>query len=162
MGAPTSRTPLAPLLSAVLLYLFLVAYRVLAAALVPSLLELWETSPRLAALAWLALLASPVGFVALAHRAAHRGLARYDGGKAARFASLRQGFFAWFAIYFASMASAFLLLFVFPPPPGEESLVALLRMAADVRLQVGVHAALWIATATLLYAVDRAGARSEA
>jgi hypothetical protein len=37
------------------------------------------------------------------------------------------------------------------------TLAALVRVAADVRLQAGVHTLLWIGVAALLYHVDRAG-----
>jgi hypothetical protein len=162
MAARTDRSPFAALLSALLLYLFLVGYRVLAAAVIPLLLELMERAPRLAALGWLALLASPVAFVAVAHRTAHRAIDRFDreSRPSANLESVRQGFFAWFAISFASMTSACLLLAIFPPPPDEETFAALLRVAADVRLEAGVHALLWVGVAALLYHVDRAAHRS--
>ncbi len=155
------RSPWAPLVSGVLLYLFLVGYGVLAGAVVPWLIELWERSPRLGALGWLALLASPVGFVAIAHRAAHRVLDRVDRGAApARWAtSLREGLFAWFAISFSSMASALLLLAIFPPPPDEETLASVVRFAGTLRLEATAHTLLWIGVASLLYWIDRAAAR---
>lgn len=159
MASRALRSPVTPIVSAFVLYLFLVGFRVFAAAMVPLLIELWEKAPRLGALGWLGLLASPIAFVALAHRLTHRAMDRFDreGASPARYASWRAGFFAWFAISFASMASAFLLLAIFPPPPDEETLSALVRVAADVRLQAGVHTLLWIGVAALLYHVDRAG-----
>jgi hypothetical protein len=158
MAARTLRSPLAPIVSALLLYLFLVGFRVFAAAVIPLLLELMERAPRLAALGWLALLAFPVAFIGVAHSVAHRAMDRLDPaeGRHSRLESLRAGFFAWFALSFASMASAFLLLAIFPPPPEEETLGAFLRVAADVRLEAGVHALLWVAVAALLFHVDRA------
>jgi hypothetical protein len=157
MATRAGRSFVAPLLSALLLYLFLVGYSGLAAAVIPLLIELMEKSPRLAALGWLALLASPVVFVAVAHRAAHRAMDRFGENEARpKLESLRQGLFAWFTISFASMASACLLLAIFPPPPEEESFATLLRVAADVRLEAGVHALLWVGVAALLYHVDRA------
>jgi hypothetical protein len=157
MASRAVRSPVAPLVSAILLYVFLAGFRVFAAAMIPLLVELWERWPRLGALGWLGLLASPIALVALAHHAAHRAMDRFDrdGAGPGRFASLRAGFFGWFSIWFASMASAFLLLAVFPPPPDEETLAALVRVAADVRLQAGVHTLLWIGVAALLYHVDR-------
>jgi hypothetical protein len=161
MARHAIRSPFAPLLAAFLLYLFLAAWQAFAGAVAPWLIELWEQSPRLGALGWLALLSSPVAFVALAHRAGHRVLDRFDGDAArahGTMASLRAGCFAWFAMWFASMASALLLLAIFPPPPDEATLTALWRVATDVRLAAGVHSLLWIGVAALLFHVDRAAA----
>jgi hypothetical protein len=164
MARHASRSLVAPILSAILLYLFVVGFRVFAAAMVPLLVELWERSPRLGALGWLGLLSSPIAFVALAHRAVHRVIDPFDrdGAAPARFVSLRAGLFAWFAGSFASMATTFLLLAIFPPPPDEETLAALVRVAADVRLQAGIHTLLWIGVAALLYHVDGAAERRRA
>jgi len=159
MARHASRSPFAPILSALLLYLFLAAWQTFAGALAPWLIELWERSPRLGALGWLGLLASPVAFVALAHGGVHRVLDRFDDGatRARRaMSSLRAGCFAWFAMWFASMASALLLLAIFPPPPDEAMLSALWQAATDVRLAAGVHSLLWIGVAAVLFHVDRA------
>ena len=156
--------PFGPIASAFALYLFLGAFNVFAAAVVPWLLELWELSPRLGALGWLALIASPAGFVAMAHHATHALMDRFDvTGDAPRVArglvpgleSVRAGLFAWFVISFASMASALLFLAIFPPPPGEDTLSTLIHVATDFRLQATVHAVLWVGVAGLLYDVER-------
>ena len=156
MTRPASRSLGAPLVSAVLLYLFLFAYELAAAAALPWLLELWERSPRLGAHGWLALLSGPAWGIAAAHRLVHRSMDRVDrdGSSPPSRTSLRAGLYGWFVISFASMASALLLLAIFPPPPGEDSLTALLHTATDVRLQAGIHTALWLAVATWLYRVD--------
>jgi len=160
------RSPLSsfgPIASAFALYLFLGAFNVFAAAVVPWLLELWERSPRLAALGWLGLVASPAGFVAMAHHATHALMDRFDVTDAPRVTrglvpgleSIRAGLFAWFVISFASMASALLFLAIFPPPPGEDALSTLIHVATDFRLQATVHAVLWVGVAGLLYDVER-------
>jgi hypothetical protein len=157
-------SPFGPIASAFGLYLFLGVFNVLAGALVPWLLELWERSPRLGALGWLALIASPAGLVAVMHHATHALMDRFDvSGATPRVAkgliptleSVRAGLFAWFVISFASMASALLFLVIFPPPPGEDTLSTLLHVATDFRLQATVHALLWVGVAALLYDVDR-------
>jgi hypothetical protein len=158
---PSSR--FGPIASAFALYLFLGAFNVFAAAVVPWLLELWERSPRLAALGWLGLIASPAGFVAMAHHATHALMDRFDVTGAPSVArglmpgleSARAGLFAWFVISFASMASALLFLAIFPPPPGEDTLSTLIHVATDFRLQATVHAVLWVGVAALLYDVER-------
>jgi hypothetical protein len=156
--------PFGPIASAFALYLFLGAFNVFAAAVVPWLLELWERSPRLGALGWLGLIASPAAFVAMAHHATHALVDRFDvsgapkvarGGLMPNLESTRAGLFAWFVISFASMTSAFLFLFIFPPPPGEDTLSTLIHVATDFRLQATVHALLWVGVAALLYDVER-------
>jgi hypothetical protein len=161
MPAPVTRSPFAPVISAFLLYLFAAGYGVAAAAVVPWLLELMERSPRLGALGWVALLSSPIALVAQGHHWTHAAMDRFDAEKKARgalpgAASVRAGFFAWAAMVFASVASAFLLLAIFPPPPGEGALDAIVRVAANPRVMGTVHAVLWVGVAALLYYVDRA------
>jgi hypothetical protein len=164
-------SPFGPIASAFALYLFLGAFNVLAAAVVPWLLELWERSPRLAALGWLGLIASPAGFVAMAHHATHALMDRFDvtgarqpgrlaQGLVPSLGSIRAGLFAWFVISFASMASALLFLAIFPPPPGEDTLSTLIHVATDFRLQATVHALLWVGVAALLYDVERRAKRA--
>jgi len=167
MASPARRLPLAPLLSALLLWVLMHGFGLLAAAVVPYLVELMERAPRLAALGWLALLTSPLTVVALAHRATHGVLDRLDVSGAARgpargvLASVRAGMVALFGMWFASLVSALLLLFFFPPPPEERGMPALLRVAADVRIEAGVHAALWVGAAWLVFVVHRSAARDE-
>jgi hypothetical protein len=162
-------SPFGPIASAFALYLFLGAFNVLAAAVVPWLLELWERSPRLGALGWLGLIASPAAFVAMAHHLTHALMDRFDvtgapkvarGGVMPGLESVRAGLFAWFIISFASMASALLFLFIFPPPPGEDTLSTLMHVVLDFRLKATVHTVLWIGVAALLYDVERRARRA--
>lgn len=160
MAKPRSGSLFAPLLSAVLLYLFSVGFGAFAAAVIPHLLELMERSVRLGALGWLGLLTSPVVFLGVAHRAAHGVIDRFDAAAterpSRRFASARAGMFGWFAMWFSSIASGFLLLAILPPPPDEEGgIAALVRVAADVRLEIGLHTLLWVGIAALLFHVQR-------
>jgi hypothetical protein len=160
MPAPVIRSPFAPVISAFMLYLFAAGFSVAAAAVVPWLLELMERWPRVGALGWAALLASPVALVALGHHWAHGAMDRFDREKKGLSvrpgsASVRAGFFAWSAMVFASVASAFLLLAIFPPSPDEGALAALVRVATNPRIMGTVHAVLWVGIAALLYHVDR-------
>ena len=154
-----ARSLLSPLLSAGLLYLVMIGFNVLAAVVIPWLFELQESAPRLAALGWLGLFCSPIAFVAIVHRAAHGVMDHLDAGDSGRagpgLASLWAGLLAWFAMFFASLASAFLFLAIFPPPVDERAFAALVRVVQDVRLEVGVHVALWVGVAALLYHVEK-------
>ena len=119
---------------------------------------------RLGALGWLGLLVSPVAFIGIAHRALHGVVDQFDVTKnrpSRRFASTRAGMFGWFAMSFSSMASGLLLLAVFPPPPDQEGgMATLVRVATDIRLEIGVHAALWIGVAALLFYLEARAART--
>jgi hypothetical protein len=147
------------LLSALLLYLFQHAFNVFAVAMIPWLLELGEKSPRAAALGWLALLTSPVTFVALAHRVGHGVIDLFDRDvrteTSAAVTSVWAGLFAWFAMMFSSMVSAFLLLAIFPPPGEARGLAAFVHEIEDVRPSMGTHAVLWVGVATILYYLER-------
>jgi hypothetical protein len=165
MARRVIRSPFAPLISAFLLYLFSAGFSIAAAMVVPWLLELMERAPRLAALGWAGLLSSPVAVVALGHHACHRVMDRFDtekrtDGLLPGSPSLRAGFFAWSAMVFSSVTSAFLFLAIFPPPPEEGAAAALVRVAADFNAKGAVHAALWIGIAALLYYVDRTAERA--
>jgi hypothetical protein len=162
MGKLASRSLFAPFLGAALLYVFNVGFDAFAAVVIPYLLELMEKSVRLAALGWLALLTSPIACIALIHRAAHGVMDRL-GSQPERgstgMASVRAGTFGWSAMWLSSMTSGLLLLALFPPEE-DRGLAAFLRLALDVRLEMGVHALLWIAAAATLFHIDRAGGRS--
>jgi hypothetical protein len=156
-----------PLLNGALLYAFLTAFGAASSFILPVLGELWEKSPRLGAIAFLGYLASPIGLIAIAHHLGHGFLDRFDARKRARAKglfpdaeSLSAGFFGWFAIVFSSMASAFVLLAMFPPPPEEGAAAAFVQVATDVGLRATLHTAVWILIAATLYAAERKGRRS--
>jgi hypothetical protein len=86
---------------------------------------------------------------------------RFDARKAHRgllpgMPSVAAGFFGWFAIVFTSMATAFVMLAIFPPPPDEGSMSALFRTAMDVKMNASLHTVVWIVICAQLYAVERA------
>jgi hypothetical protein len=159
-----SASPLGPLLSGGLLYLLNGAFVVFVMAVLPRLIDLSEESPRLAALGWLALLKSPVTFVAVVHRAAHGVLDRLDPTKreCGAVGSLWAGLFAWFGMLFSSLVAAFLTVAIFPPPVDEDAVTAFVRVLEDGRITASVHTILWVAAASILYAVERASRQSDA
>ena len=157
-----------PLLNAGLLYGFVTAFGAASALVIPVLGEIWEKSPRLGALAFLAYIASPIGLIGIAHHLGHGFLDRFDARKRSRAKglvpdaeSISAGFFGWFAIVFSSIASAFVLMAMFPPPPPEEgALATLVSIATDVRLRATLHTLVWVLVAAGLYAAERKGRRS--
>ncbi len=160
-SASSSSSPLLPLLSAGLLYLYSAGWKVFTVLVLPLLLALQSASPRLGALGWLALLTSPVVFVALIHGATHGVMDWFDpsrprGVARARASSLWAGLFAWFAMTFAAMTSALLTLVVVPPPQPDAEMEEWVRLVEDVPFKVGLHAVFWVATAAVLYAAERA------
>jgi hypothetical protein len=157
------RPSFVPWISAVTLYMFLIGWSTAAAIVLPWLGDLWDESPRLAALGWLALFSSPIAGVAIGHHAAHGMMDRFDARKQHRrffpgMPSVAAGFFGWFAIVFTSMATAFVMLAIFPPPPDESSMSALVRTAVDVKMNASIHTVVWIVICAQLYAIERAAA----
>jgi hypothetical protein len=148
-------------LSAVLLYLFLAAWMTFLARTLPPLLQLYETSPRLAALGLLALWISPIPFVAVGHHIGHAFLDRADrGAGVARgvlpgLGSLWAGVLAWLVLALASSVAVFFLLVLFPPPPAD-SLVTMFAWPFDARARAGLHTAAWVLVAAQLYDLERA------
>lgn len=157
-------------LSAVLLYVFLGLWMTFIATVLPRLFELFETSPRLAALGYLSLWISPIPFVAVGHHLVHAFLDRADrgtkvaGGLLPGLGSLWAGAFAWFVIMFASSVVLLFLLVLFPPPPADGlsalgSLTTLLGTFAwpfDDRARAGIHTLAWVVVAAQLYDLERA------
>jgi hypothetical protein len=160
------RPSFVPWISAVMLYTFLIGFGMAAAIILPMLGDLWDKSPRLAALGWLAFFSSPIGCVAVGHHTAHGMMDRFDARKAHRgllpgMPSVAAGFFGWFAIVFTSMAAAFVMLAIFPPPPDENTMTALFHAAVDVKMNASFHTIVWIVICAQLYSVERAAQRTK-
>jgi hypothetical protein len=148
-------------LSAVLLYVFLAVWMTFLARTLPPLLQLYETSPRLAALGFLGLWISPIPFVAVGHHVVHAFLDRADrGASVARgvvpgLGSLWAGVFAWLVIVLASSVAVLFLFVLFPPPPPDR-LVTMFAWPFDARARAGIHTAAWVLVAAELYDLERA------
>jgi len=154
--------PILPLVSGVLLYLFAAAWKICAALAVPLILALHETAPRLAMLSWLGLAVSPALLAALGHGSAHGVMDWFDKDRAKTVAraprwvtSAWAGLLALFAMSFAAMTSVLVLLALFPVPPGNR-IAALIALAEELPFRLSVHAAIWVAAATIVFWVERA------
>lgn len=149
-------------LSAGLLYVFLGLWMAFVAMVVPRLYELFETSPRMAALGFLGVWISPVAFVALAHHVIHAFLDRADvgGTKTPRgilpgLGSLWAGVYAWLVIMFASSVVLLVMLVLFPPPPADQ-LMTMFAWPFDGRARAGLHTFAWVLVAAQLYDLEQA------
>ncbi len=150
-------------LSAVLLYGAFIGWSFLAAIVLPSLLEMFEESPRVAALSSAGLLLAPAIGVAMVHHTVHGLLDGLDGSRGtARFfpgaASAWAGVFGWGVIVLATGLSALLLLAVFPIE--RDSLLTAARFL--VRPHEGapqakalLHTAVWLSTAAYCYGLEK-------
>ena len=158
-------------LSAGLLYVFLGLWMTFVATVVPHIYEHFESSPRLAALGFLAVWTSPIVFVGLLHHVIHAFLDRADRGTKANrgllpgLGSLWAGAFAWFVIMFTSSVVVLLMLMLYPPPPADQ-LLTMFAWPFDGRARAGIHTLAWVVVAAQLYDLDRAvrerGKRGEA
>ena len=148
-------------LSAGLLYVFLGLWMAFVATVAPHLYALFETSPRMAALGFLGVWISPVGFVAIAHHVIHAFLDRADsaGTRTARgilpgLGSLWAGVYAWLVIMFTSSVVLLVMLVLFPPPPADQ-LLTLFAWPFDGRARVGLHTFAWVVVAAQLYDLEQ-------
>jgi hypothetical protein len=145
-------------LSAVLLYVFLSVWGMVAARVIPDLLEMLRTSPRLAVLGALGLWLGPIVLLSLFHQATHammdgldpRGASSprpsADKGVVPSIASWWAGAFAWLVMFFASTTTTLILLFVFPPKPPEPDLMAYVSEAVAMQPGQGTIAFLYLGT----------------
>ena len=158
-------------ISAALLYVLLVLLGAAAAVLVPLLLEVMRSSPRLAMLGFLGLAVSPAFVVVVVHHFGHRSLDGFDRPveKAPAPPSLRSwwaGAHAWLVLYGTSVVTSLVMLVIDPPEPepdayGLSALLGGLTTHATLSNALSLRTMIWVAIAALLYELERrAHARS--
>jgi hypothetical protein len=145
-------------LSASLLYGVLLALGAASAVIVPALLELMRTSPRLAMVGFLALTVSPAPAIAIVHRFGHGVLDAFDTDSTEELAAARgsawAGIYGWLVLYGASVIATLVLLVIDPPRPEPESLNRFVSALVASSRSASPHAAVWIAIAAQLYEVE--------
>ncbi len=154
------------LLSAVLLYVLLALLGAAVVAIIPWLIEIGRDHPRIAALAWLAILLSPVYTLAIAHHTVHAVLDGVDPtkrklprGVVPAIGSWWAGLYGWLVTVMSSLVAAMLMSALFPPDRDEGLVAAVLAMQPH-NAQMTLHTALWIGAATALYQFERAARAS--
>jgi hypothetical protein len=148
-------------LNAALLYGLLQLWGLLSAAIVPVLLELFERSPRLAMVGFLALVVSPAIAVTLLHHFGHGALDKVDrNAKKERdllpgVASWWAGVLGWFILYATTTVTMFVLLVLFPPEPDRASLLSAAWKYSGGSAIASLHSILWVVIAAHLYDLER-------
>ncbi len=152
------------LVCAVSSFLLLGAFGAVAALVVPRLLELLETSPRLAMFGFLALLVSPAIVVTIAHHVGHRALDRVDhgsgrGGLLPGAESFWAGAHAWLVLYGTSVLSGLVMLVIDPPelPPDARFFVGRASRMASLADVARLEPVVWVVIAAVLYEIERSG-----
>ncbi len=149
------------LLSAALSFGLLVATASAFATAAPHLIELLETSPRLAMLGFVGLVVGPAVVVTIVHHASHRAL---DGVALKRsvFPSIESwwaGAHAWLVILGASVLARLVLLVVQPPKLEPDSFVATLSSEASavgtLANVMSIYPVIWILIAAQLFELER-------
>lgn len=122
------------ILSGVFTFGLLLLQAAVARAVLPHLIELVRTAPRLAMLGFLALMTLPTTLTFLVHRLGSRWLDRYAAveGSGKTVESLWAGALVGLVLYGSTLLTRLLLLVVYPPRPepdvfslGEQALQAL-------------------------------------
>jgi hypothetical protein len=168
------------IVSAALTFVLLGFFVAAAAAVVPQLLELMKTQPRLAMVGFLGFTISPAAVTVVAHHFGHRLLDRFDtnhdwrdrvqSGKPSLFPKVESwwaGVQAWMTIYAASIVTRLIMLVIFPPEPqpDNESIFSLTGMVSEMSRAVTLHNAaslhtgIWIVIAAWMYEVERRASR---
>lgn len=153
------------LLSAALSFGLLVGTAMVIGQVAPRLVELLETSPRLAMLGFFGLVVAPGVVVTIVHHAAHRTLdtveeaGRRTTAVLPRLESWWAGVNAWLIIGGASVLARLVLLVVTPPKLDPGSFVATLTSEAnDVGALANVmslYPVIWIVIAAQLFELER-------
>ncbi|MBX3209290.1 MAG: hypothetical protein KF764_29930 [Labilithrix sp.] len=160
MKRPSFLPSPAALVSAVLLYVLLGAFGAVAAAVIPHLIELIATSPRLAMCGLLGLVISPGVVVALVHHVGHRTLDRAERKTRGLFPAAEScwaGAHAWLVLYGTSVLASLVMLVVDPPELEPEALALLASFVdrAGAGTLASVHTLVWILIAAALYELER-------
>jgi len=156
-------------LNGVLLYTLLALFGMLAAAVLPLLIELLRTAPRLAACGFLGLAVSPAIAVTLLHHSGHRALDRADSAARLRrllpsVQSWWAGAHAWLVLYGTSVLTSLVMLVLFPPEPEPDVAAFLSEMRSFVGFAnvMSLHTIVWVAIASQLFELERRAPRDRA
>ena len=146
-------------LSAVLLFMLERAFGIVAAIVVPRLIDLLDESPRLAMFGFLCLIVSPGVMAGCLHRVIHRAMDRVDmGGAAVHVSSTWAGAFAWLVMFGTNLLAMFVMLVLVPPPPNDAHAALFATVRAAVLGEgafTALHAVVWIAIAAQLFSLER-------
>jgi hypothetical protein len=151
-------------ISAGLLFTLLVAFTYVAGVVVPRLLELLHTEPRLAMLGFLALLVSPGVVVGVLHYIGHGVLDAFDvtaGPKESDVVtSTWAGAQAWLTLYGTSVLTSLVVLVIHPPEPREpDSLALSVVNGAGATSLFSLQTMLWVLIAATFYELSRRARR---
>jgi len=144
--------------SAVALYVVAIVVRALFASVMPLLVALMRHSPRLAGLGMLLLWLSPIAMAAALHdvvgrfvglRAPAPGESRLGGAT-----SWWVGFVAWATIIVVTLAMAFILLVIKPPPADPHAAWSTVVAALTGRQSGGLGPAIWLVLAAYVYELE--------
>lgn len=152
------------ILSGALAFGLLAAQAAVAIQVLPHLLDLLRTAPRLAFAGFLAVVLFPAAVVVIVHHVGHQLLDQYDrSGERTRSMLPRAeswwaGALAWLVMYGTSILTRLTYLIVNPPPP-EDDAMSIVRHTieehAHLSHAVSLYALLWIVTATGFFELER-------
>lgn len=159
------RRPFSPIsvVSGALSFGLLAAQASVAVQVLPHLLELLKSAPRLAIAGFLGLVLFPGLVVVIVHHVGHQLLDQYDRGTKRNALlptteSWWAGALAWLVIYGTTILTRLTYLLINPPPPEEDAFTVFtqtLEQHASLSHSVSLYALLWVATATSLFELER-------
>lgn len=146
-------------ISAVVLFVFTSFVLVGVGLVMPAFLELWRAHPRVGAFVALLLVLSPGIALTIAHHTTKGALDRIEKrpdprGILPSVESVWAGLFGWCAFVFSSCVAMFVLLVVFPPPPGEDSLSQILLAQTNPALVMSIRTIVFLVTAAFAYEAE--------
>lgn len=167
MSTPTRRPfSSTSAISGALAFGLLFAQAAVARQVVPHLIDLLKSAPRLAFSGFLGLILFP-GIVAMVvHHVGSQMLDQYDSEAPRRVLPRTEswwtGAFTFMVVYGVTILTRITYLIVNPPPPRDDafSMVAVsiaetIEIHANIGTAITIYAALWIATATGFFELER-------
>jgi len=139
-----------------------------ARAVVPHLIDLFQTAPRLAMLGFLALVTFPATATFVAHRFGSRFLDHFASvaGRGRIIDSVWAGALVWMVTYTTSILTRILFLVINPPKPEPDTLslgsevMSMLAQLSPANT-ISIFAALWLFVSSVLFEIEqRSRARS--
>lgn len=146
-------------ISAVVLFVFSSLVLSGVGLLMPAFLELWRAYPRLGALVGLLLALSPGIGLTIVHHGTKGALDRVERrpdprGILPSVESVWAGLFGWCVFVLANVVGTFVLLVVFPPPPGEDSLAQILLAQTNPALVFSIRTIVFVVVSAFAYEAE--------
>ncbi len=148
------------LLSGAFTFALLFVHAGVARAVVPHLIDLFQTAPRLAMLGFLALVTFPASATFVAHRFGSRFLDRFASVAGSGRVIVWAGALVWMVTYATSILTRILFLVINPPKPEPDAfslgneVMSMLEQLSPANT-ISIFAGLWLFVSSVLFEIEQ-------